>query len=190
VSPTETPGSLESKLPPHHPPAALEARVVATLAERGLLAPASRPGRFGGVWRATAMIAAAVTLFAAGALTARAWPERGAATPDPEPRFALLLYGGSEEGGAAAEAARVDEYRRWAVGLAQRGHYVAGEKLGVDANELTSTAATRMAAPGPESLAGFFVVGASNASEAETIARSCPHLRHGGRIVIRPIEPT
>jgi hypothetical protein len=37
---------------------------------------------------------------------------------------------------------------------------------------------------------GFFLVRAATAEEAEAIARGCPHLRHGGTISLREIDPT
>jgi hypothetical protein len=39
-------------------------------------------------------------------------------------------------------------------------------------------------------LAGYFIVTARDAGEAIEIARSCPHLKHGGAIAVRPIDPT
>jgi hypothetical protein len=67
---------------------------------------------------------------------------------------------------------------------------VAGEKLGDSARELTAAATVERAATDPESLAGFFIVSAASAAEADSIARSCPHVRHGGKVDVRPIEPT
>jgi hypothetical protein len=189
VTQTDSPGSLEPKLPRHQPPPELEQRVLATLTQRGLLAPHRRSGRLGPWMRVAAAIAAGVALFAAGMRAQRFSSERAVAT-DQSPRFALLLYGGSEEGGEAAELARVNEYRNWARGIAGRGRYIAGEKLDTLVLDLTPTNASGGTIGGPEPLAGFFIVGATNAAEAEVIARSCPHLRHGGRIIVRPIVPT
>jgi hypothetical protein len=186
---TDSPGSLEPKLPRHQPPPELEQRVVATLTQRGLLAPPRRSGRFGSRVRAAVAIAAGIALFAAGTLAQRWSSERAVAT-EQSPRFALLLYGGSDEGGEAAELARVNEYREWARRIAERGRYIAGEKLDTVALDVTPTNASRGTPRGSEALAGFFIVGAANAAEAEAVARSCPHLRHGGRIVVRPIVPT
>ncbi len=67
---------------------------------------------------------------------------------------------------------------------------MAGEKLGDSARELTAAAVVDRAATDSESLAGFFIVSAASAAEADSIARSCPHVRHGGKVVIRRIEPT
>jgi hypothetical protein len=34
---------------------------------------------------------------------------------------------------------------------------------------------------------GYFVISARDADEARRIAATCPHLRHGGRIVLRRV---
>src|SRR5271169_2594028 len=39
-------------------------------------------------------------------------------------------------------------------------------------------------------LGGYFVIAAPNLDAALAIARTYPHLKHGGTIVIRPIDPT
>ena len=186
---SEPRGPLAPKLPPTDPPPRLEQRVLATLAQRGLLAPASRPGRRGRWWRIGGALAAGIVLFVAGALTQRAWLAGRITAVGATPRYALLLYGG-QAASAAAERERVDEYRQWARGVAARGRYIAGEKLGDESRELTATGVIERPPAGAEALAGFFIVSAPSLAEAESIARSCPHLRHGGRVVLRVIEPT
>jgi hypothetical protein len=39
-------------------------------------------------------------------------------------------------------------------------------------------------------LAGFFMIRAPDDRSALEIARTCPHVRYGGSIVIREIDPT
>jgi hypothetical protein len=39
-------------------------------------------------------------------------------------------------------------------------------------------------------LAGLFLVTARDMEEVRRIAETCPHLRYGGGIVIRPVEKT
>jgi hypothetical protein len=41
-----------------------------------------------------------------------------------------------------------------------------------------------------EMLAGMFSIKTESEEQAKRIAESCPHLKHGGKIVIRPIEKT
>ena len=182
-------GPLGPKLPSHHPPPALEERVVASLAQRGFLSTAVNREHRRHRWKVGAALAAGILLFAIGALSERV-RSAGQTKADLRPRYALLLYGGSTAGNASEEALVVDEYRRWARGIAERGHYVAGEKLADEAREVTRSDVAATTPRDSAALAGFFIVSAATPAEAESIARSCPHLRRGGRIVVRRIEPT
>jgi hypothetical protein len=38
-------------------------------------------------------------------------------------------------------------------------------------------------------VAGYFVFEAKNLEDAVAIARSCPHVKHGGRITVRAVAP-
>jgi len=38
-------------------------------------------------------------------------------------------------------------------------------------------------------LGGYFLVTAASLEQALEIARDCPHLRYGGRVVVRPVDP-
>jgi hypothetical protein len=103
-------------------------------------------------------------------------------------RYALLLYDAPDEPALTDSemAARVDEYRTWAVGLRQQGSDITGEKLAETHLDLGVAAAV----PGPEPLGGYFVFSARDPDAALAIAKSCPHLKHGGRAELRPIEET
>ncbi len=201
---TETPGrgALGPRLPRLHPPAGLEERVVASLAARGLLETPAAPNAQRRGWRAIGMLATAAALFLAGGLAerARAGASSGGPPEDEPPRFALLLYGGPAGSSADEEAALVAEYADWARDLAARGRFVTGEKLGAQSTELTAGALAGAvtdsgsgasdAGENPGPIVGFFIIGARSAEEAEAIAGTIPHLRHGGRVVMRPIDPT
>lgn len=160
------------------PSATLEDRTVAALRAGGLLRPVALTRRR---WLTTA---AAAALFIAGVATGRIYGAPAPADPHTPsgPLFALLLYGEPTVDANAGEAPLVDEYRRWADDLRQKGRYVTGERLG-DAVESIG------AAPGPP-IRGFFLVSAPTFEDAMDVARSCPHVRRGGHIVVRPIDPT
>jgi hypothetical protein len=160
------------------PPSEMERRVVAELKVRGLIARHPSPLR----WRPVA--AALVALVAGVGLGRVTAPGVPAASP-PARTFLLLLYpGGGLDPSPAAERARVEEYSRWARGLAREGRMVRGEKLKDGASVLGS------GAPDASSVQGFFLIRAGTLEEAETIASACPHRGHGGTIAVREVDPT
>jgi hypothetical protein len=165
------------------PPPEVEDRVVAELARRGALARTSRP--LARALLAAAAVAAAAALFAAGLAIGRRELSLRSSASD-EPRFALFLLD-EPPGGPAEEPSRVAEYKTWAKNLPS-GSFVAGEKLGDQARLLTPSAAPSKAAES-SALRGYFVIRAPDLAHALEIARSCPHLKRGGRILVRPIVP-
>jgi len=191
--------SLEREAPP---PADAEERVVAELASRGAFA--GRPGTARGPDlarspRATVSVAAAAALlvFGAGIVVGRsagsgrapAAPSAGIAPADAaSPRFALFLLD-EPPGGAAEETERVAEYKRWASSLPGGGRVVSGEKLGDEARLLSPAAPVSTAADPASALRGYFVIRAPDLARALEVARTCPHLKRGGRILVRPIVP-
>jgi hypothetical protein len=160
--------SLPRELPP---PAALRGRIVAALRARSLVG-AGTPRR---PWL---RIAAALTLFAAGAATGRFAPS--ALTSDsesPMPRFALLLYEPAAFDTTASHDELAAEYGAWAASLGAQ--FVSGDALG-DSRTLGGES------PAVEPT-GFFIVNAVDYDAALTLARECPHLRHGGVVTVRTV---
>jgi hypothetical protein len=170
---------------PVEPPAALEERVVGTLRAHGLLrSGAAVPRRaLAPRWAWPVAIAAGFLLFIGGFAMGR---RPAAASVTGSTQYTLLLYEGPGFNAAGAtEPELVKEYSAWAGELAGRGQLVSGEKLGSQAWTLGAEGAAAALAP-----TGFFVIAARSEDEALAIARSCPHLRHGGTVSVRPIEPT
>jgi len=166
------------------PPPGLEEAVVSRLAQRGFIAPRRR------TWITGALAAAAgLALFAAGVAVGTRRASAPAQSPAPAmTRYVLLLYdaSGEETLSAAEMAERVAEYRDWAVGLRKQGSDITGEKLSRESLDLGAAGAAQR----PEPLGGYFVFSASDPAAALAVARSCPHLKHGGRAELRPIEET
>jgi hypothetical protein len=167
-------------------PPGMEGRVLAALRRHRLVNPAPRSTlRAGsGGARRWAALAAAALLFLAGLAVGRR--QADPVLPALEsPRFVLLLH---EEGGrmavpAGGEAELIEEYRRWAIGLNEAGQEISGEKLKDGGRMLGAAEQAEM------TLGGYFIITAPDYDAAVDIARECPHLRHGGRIEIRQIDP-
>lgn len=163
------------------PSADLKRRVLLTMQTRGLT---GRGHRVPWGWA----VAVGIGLFVIGmALGRRASP---VSTPDGQ-RYALLLYDPARFDRSIPEPTLVAEYRDWAISLGDR--LALGEKLGADErllrpedSERRPTTAEGEAGP----LGGLFIVRAGSWDEAMAIARSCPHLRHGGLVAVRRIEET
>ena len=170
--PPDVAKALSDARVPMAPPRAVEDATLASLRERGLVYPRRR--RAIAMW--TAAAAAAIVALAAWLVLARTTP------PADGPRFVLLLYAGSDPVGGTADVRR-QEYGAWARDLASRGVQVSGEELSEESAALGATnAAAEAALP-----RGFFVIRADDLEAAQRIASTCPHLRYGGRIVIKRV---
>jgi hypothetical protein len=169
------------------PPQGLEARVVAALRERGWLAAAHpRPSfrRLGGA------VAAGLALVLAGFWLGRQGGYRG--HPPAVPSYLLMLREGTDFNREQwSEARLIGEMKAWARGQLGVRHFVVGEKLDRGGWVVKPS---RVAGMPPMDIQdapdGFFVIVASSDQEALGLARSCPFLRHGGRIEVRRIHPT
>jgi hypothetical protein len=144
-------------------------------------------GSRGNAWRrplaAIVAGAAGIVLFAAGLTLGRRFPP---ARSQGSARFVLLLYGDP----AVTEkdrAARETQDRRWESGL-PAGRLVAGEKLGLGGRWLGAPRGA-VSAEGAQ-LRGWVVIEAPDLAHAADLARTCPHLRRGGRVLVRPIDPS
>lgn len=165
------------------PPRSLEDEVVEALQREGLVAAASPRSR--APLPRLAAAAAAILLFAAGYVLGGL--SAASAPPEAGGRYLLLLRepSGAPITGAAGEAEFVREYSTWARERAQAGQLELGEKLAV-----TRAVVGGAALDGSTEITGLFIVRAPDLDTARAIAATCPHVRYGGTIEIRPIEPT
>lgn len=161
----------------------LEGQVLEELNREGLL---RRPvGRIGPALGWAALLAG---VFAAGILVGDR--RYGPAETIGGDRYVLLLLEGPRYRAAGtpdAERARVAKYAAWARDLAEAGRFVEGEKLDMTTERLGEPAVGRQDG---EVVAGFFVIEAASLQEALQVARTIPHLRYGGAVEVRRIEPT
>lgn len=184
--------ALRRELEAAHPPADLEDRVLRELHAEGLLGdPGARP-RAG--WMRAAVAASillATGLLAGFLLWGRPAGDAVSATAAAEADLYILLLrkSGSAFVPSAETEALVAEYRDWARRQAERDLLLGGEKL-ADSGLVLAPAESLEWRPGHGSLVGYFLVHATSYDEAAVIARTCPHLRHGGTIEIRKIDPT
>jgi len=162
------------------PEPGLEERTVAALRARSLLRGPRAPWRVRpGSWLAAAGVVLAVFLAGFGAGRAGSAPAR------PEASFALMLYG-SAGGDSATQARQAEEYGRWARATHADGRVIAGEALG----DFVGAAGRSAVVAGAEELVGFFLVQAPSREAARRLAAGCPHVKYGGRVVVREIQPT
>jgi hypothetical protein len=165
------------------PPGGVEARVLH--AAGATETAASRRPR----WRLPALTAIAASLiFALGAWLGSTWTAQRPAAPTGT-KFMLLLYEDASFQRAADPSSRVREYSAWAGTLARAGQLVSGDELDDVGVGLTGTPTSLSVSPDDVRTQprGYFVITAKDPAAAATIAATCPHLKYGGRIVIRKI---
>ncbi|MGH7612929.1 MAG: YciI family protein, partial [Gemmatimonadales bacterium] len=176
---------------PVEPPPDLKQRVTGSLRERGLVAPVG--GRRARFFTTFAYVAGAVLLFVGGLMFGK---RSGSTAADPRPRFVLLLYEDAAFRPTVSHLEHVAEYGAWADSLRGQGKLVMGEELDTGESAVLRGAGTvTRVSPGDLQseagiLGGFFIVRAANREEALAIARQCPHLKYGGRIVLRRFTMT
>jgi hypothetical protein len=175
------------------PPPALEDRVILELKGHGLLRAQHAGSRWR--WRAAITLAASLAVFLIGMYV-------GIRTTSPVPRpggaqFVFFLVEGESFRAplSGEEEYRIAEYRNWAHHLGESGIRLSGEKLKEGEAILGSSPSRQLSAGagadgGVGSLGGYFIVEAKNLEQARKIASTCPHLLHGGRLIIRQIDPT
>ena len=170
-------------------PPELKGRITQSLRNRGLLLrPATARRR---LWLVAGALAAAVLVFATGVGIGR---RSGQPARDTRPAYILLLYEGSDFRLGPSLAAAEAEYNAWADSVQKSGPSVLGRALVHTAQLLRNTpqgvlVESEDAASPQGMLDGFFIIRVTDEAEALTIARTHPHLRHGGWIVLRPIKP-
>ena len=176
------------------PPSFLEEQIVEKLKANNVIR-SPRLGWLPGYQRIGVAFALSLAIFVTGAMVGA---RRVSAPPkkSDSPEFMLILRMSSPEMEAQTpedELQRVKEYSAWARDLERKGLLTGGEKLKDEGRFLSQvkegaaiTETHSNAAEG--AIAGYFLLPASDYEQAVTVAKTCPHLKHGGTVEIRQIE--
>jgi len=90
----------------------------------------------------------------------------------------------------------IAEYVAWSQKVAGQGKLVGGQKLKDEGGKhLNGFGGEFRATDGPfaeakEVIGGIFTITAEDYDEAVNISKDCPHLKYGGWIEVREVEPT
>lgn len=176
------------------PPSFLEERIVEKLKAAHLIR-SPRLGWLPSYQRIGVAVALSLAIFITGAIVGAqlitAPPKKSDSS-----EFMLILRMSSPEMEAKTpeeELQRVKEYSAWARDLERRGLLTGGEKLKDEGRFLSQVKDGAAVAETPSrategAIAGYFLMPASDYDQAVAIARTCPHLKHGGTVEIRQIE--
>ncbi len=162
------------------PPVALEARVLVAARAAGLVTRSP--------WRTRlTQLAASIALLIVGAAAGRLLvPQSTPTTAAPSlARYMLLLAG--DETPTTDNASRAAEYGAWARELSMKGVPVDGEEL-TGAATLISTRGAALS--DLANVGGFFIIEAENDAAAAALAKTCPHVKYGGSVVVRKVVTT
>jgi hypothetical protein len=171
------------------PPRDLESRTADAIFGKSAVRPGSTPTRFGALNLASFIAALAaltvvpvVIAFSLGRAMAPRAPELSGA-------YLLLIESAPDAPVMKPEevAARVREYGAWARELREKNLLVSAEKLDEGGSVVLTSGTTAPLAAADNRFGGFFVVRAADMRSALSIARESPHVRLGGRIVVRRI---
>jgi len=175
------------------PPSFLENRIVERLKAANLIRT-GRLGWFPGYPRLAVAFALLLVTFSLGAIVG-ARRASVPATKTDDPGFILIVRQFRPELRAKTpeeEMQRVKEYGAWARDLGRRGLLIGGEKLKDEGRLLSQPNRSAAVVEAPlnaseGSIAGYFLLPSSDYNQAVTIARTCPHIKHGGTVELRQI---
>ena len=132
-----------------------------------------------------ALLAAGVLLGVVGRGVYQEARESGGTAGPASAQYVLVLYGDTPGDTGAVHIAREREYGRWASALGDGARWVGGHELHDVVARLGGGASSADAAS--ERVVGFFVIEARSRAQAAEVARTCPHVRYGGRVVVMTV---
>lgn len=153
------------------PPASLRDRVIHDVIPTGKRRAPWKP--------ALALVAMLVLAFLSGRAT------RGVGMESEGSQYLLLLYEGAEYRDDRPMQETVAEYSRWADSLRERRLLTRAHKLDDPTLALLQGRAHESSTITSSDPTGFFIVRADSRDSAAAIAQTSPHLKYGGKIVLR-----
>lgn len=179
---------LFGTLPRHRiPPSSLEEKIMSKLRDQGLVVPTKQRISVPAIAAAVAFL----LLGSAGGYFLGSNREESTMQSN-LPKYVLLLHETPDP--AEDTQAMITEYGNWARSIRGDVKYVSGEKLKMSGRILTKKGDVRISdgilTNDTMNLAGFFIIAAKDYEAAARIASDCPHLKYGGVIELREIDPT
>ena len=166
------------------PPGGLEDRVASRV-----MAQLSASSRWRVILRAAMIAGLSLILFGGGLFLGLSQNKKTSGVSMSQSTYVLFLLEGSQydqPSGTAELQERVNEYRNWVTRVRKETTPISGIKL--QDRSLLLPSGTSGDAP-PSEIGGYFLIEAGSLQSAIRIAETCPHLRHGGRIEVRQIDP-
>ncbi len=172
------------------PAASLEARIISALKAKGLIRLTPSPQ----IWtrlRFAGAFTMALALLALGFGLGK-WQSHAPSQQTHRNMFVLFLYDLPEA--PPDDMSKVAEYSGWARTISMSKRMISGEKLKgggrllrkfqgeLEIREVSEAGETSV-------LGGYFLIEAENYDEAIKVAAGCPHLKYGGLIELRQIDP-
>lgn len=162
-----------------NPSPELQRRVERTLRQRGYLS--STPPIWRSIGLAASLLVAAGLGFGAGRFRPEAVLHEGR-------EYLFLLREDSTYRDDRPVNDIIREYGRWADSLRRNNLLVTAAKLGDEEMSVVAPQVAFTPDPRESPTSGFFIVRAPDLASARAMAAASPHVRYGGRIVVRPVE--
>ena len=101
-------------------------------------------------------------------------------------KFMLVVYELDDQN--ANSSSRVKEYTQWITQLRKSNPIASGEKLEESGKIVVAGGVSDInTIPVEKRISGYFLIEAENYEEAISIAKTCPHIKYGGKLEVREI---
>ncbi len=108
-------------------------------------------------------------------------PIHDLAMNNPQSKYMLLLQNTPE---FKEDPSHVAEYGQWMQDLVTQGIHASGDELDING---TILGGNQTHASGINTISGYFMIETESESKAIEIANACPHIKHGGKVVVKKV---